>query len=45
MERAVVDGRFYTVTAYVLQQIQLLAHWDRHGVAMQASTRTLVNVW
>jgi hypothetical protein len=32
-----------TVTAYVLQQIQLLAVRERHGVAMQVSTRTLVN--
>jgi hypothetical protein len=31
------------VTAYILQQIRLLAHRDRHGLAMQANTRTLVN--
>jgi MFS family permease len=27
-----------TVTAYILQQIQLLTHRDRPGLAMQAST-------
>jgi hypothetical protein len=32
-----------TVTAYILQQIQLPTHRDRHGLAMQAGTRTLVN--
>jgi hypothetical protein len=33
----------YYGDSFRLQQIQLLAHRDRHGLAMQANTRTLVN--